>query len=49
MADPIAQAGAARLHTHDWSDDVIDRPLDATQRPEASDDAFAHLLLKEMS
>jgi hypothetical protein len=44
----IAMLRYLLLHTHEWSDDVLDRLLGATQAPGAADDTMVHQILKEM-
>ncbi len=36
------------LHTHEWTDDVIERLLGEVRTPGASDDTMVHQILKEM-
>jgi hypothetical protein len=36
------------LHTHDWTDDVIERLLGEVRPPSAGDDTMVHQILKEM-
>jgi hypothetical protein len=36
------------LHTHDWSDDVVERLLGEVRPPAADDDTMVHQILKEM-
>jgi hypothetical protein len=44
----IAMLRYLLLHTHDWSDEVIDQLLDAMQRPGVADDTLVHQILEEM-
>jgi hypothetical protein len=36
------------LHTHDWTDDVVERLLGEVRPPSAGDDPMVHQILKEM-
>ena len=36
------------LHTHDWTDEVIERLLGDLRPPSADDDTMVHQILKEM-
>jgi hypothetical protein len=36
------------LHTHDWSDDVVERLLGELRPPSSDDDTMVHQILKEM-
>jgi hypothetical protein len=36
------------LYTHDWSDEVVERLLEALRAPSADDDTMVHRILKEM-
>ena len=36
------------LHTHEWTDDVVDRLLGEIRPPRADDDTLVHRILKEM-
>jgi hypothetical protein len=44
----IAQLRYLLLHTHDWTDDVVERLLGEVRPPSASDDTMVHQILKEM-
>ncbi|HVL94836.1 MAG TPA: hypothetical protein VM266_03165 [Solirubrobacteraceae bacterium] len=44
----IAMLRYLLLHTHDWSDDVVDRLLGEARRPGIEEDTMVHQLLKEM-
>ena len=36
------------LHTHDWTDDIVERLLGEVRPPAAADDTMVHQILKEM-
>ena len=36
------------LHTHDWTDDVVERLLGEVRAPGVEDDTMVHQILKEM-
>ena len=36
------------LHTHDWTDDVVERLLGEVRPPSADDDTVVHQILDEM-
>lgn len=36
------------LHTHDWTDDVVERLLGELRAPTPEDDTMVHQILKEM-
>jgi hypothetical protein len=36
------------LHTHEWTDDVVERLLDAVRPPNGQDDTLVHQILREM-
>ena len=36
------------LHTHDWTDDIVERLLGEVRPPTAADDTMVHQILKEM-
>jgi hypothetical protein len=36
------------LHTHDWTDDVVERLLGELRAPSSEDDTMVHQFLKEM-
>jgi hypothetical protein len=36
------------LHTHDWTDEVVERLLGALRAPSTDDDTMVHQILKEM-
>ena len=36
------------LHTHDWTDEVIERLIGDLRPPAADDDTMVHQILKEM-
>ncbi|MGZ8512544.1 MAG: hypothetical protein ACXWWL_03805 [Candidatus Limnocylindria bacterium] len=36
------------LHTHDWTDDIVERLLGEVRPPSADDDTMVHQILKEM-
>jgi hypothetical protein len=36
------------LHTHDWTDEVVERLLGELQAPSSADDTMVHQILKEM-
>jgi hypothetical protein len=45
----IAMLRFLLLQTHDWTDDVVERLLEAVRPPSADDDTMVHQILKEMS
>jgi hypothetical protein len=44
----IAMLRFLLLHTHDWTDDVVERLLGELRRPSSDDDTMVHQILKEM-
>ena len=36
------------LHTHDWSDEIVERLLGEVRAPSSEDDTLVHQILKEM-
>jgi hypothetical protein len=44
----IAMLRYLLLHTHEWTDDVVERLLGEIRPPESADDTMVHRLLKEM-
>jgi hypothetical protein len=44
----IAMLRYLLLHTHEWSDDVVERLLGEVRPPGSEDDTMVHRLLKEM-
>ena len=44
----IAMIRYLLLHTHDWTDEVIERLLGDLRPPSAGDDTMVHQILKEM-
>jgi hypothetical protein len=45
----IAMLRFLLLQTHDWTDDVVERLLEAVRPPSADDDTMVQQILKEMS
>jgi hypothetical protein len=44
----IASLRFLLLHTHDWTDEVVERLLGEVRPPAAGDDTMVHQILKEM-
>ena len=44
----IAMLRFLLLHTHDWTDDVVERLLGEVRPPSSEDDTMVHQILKEM-
>ena len=44
----IAMLRYLLLHTHDWTDEVVERLLGEVRAPHSEDDTMVHQLLKEL-